>query len=300
MSETWVDKVRAKVGTKKDLVRSGLAEFIGTFVLVLVINSVVAQQILPKNGTGNALIGVNVGVGLGIFFGVALSAKASGGHINPAVTIAFLVIQQIKPVKALVYIVAQTLGAFFGAVVTYLVYYNAINAFDGGRHQVIGTKATAGIFASYPAPHLGTVNGLFDQVVGAAVFVLIILHVVDRRSGYPGWAQPAVIGTGFVMIGTAFAYNAGYPLNPARDFAPRLFTLLAGYGGKTFSFNNYGWFWVPIVGPIIGGILGALIYNLFLGVHGHPAGDYEVVSTREVTVVTHNTNEKAAEHVVEA
>jgi len=87
----------------------------------------------------------------------------------------------------------------------------------------------------------------------------------------------------FIMIGTGFAYNAGYPCNPARDFGPRLFTLIIGYGFEVFNYKDYCWFWIPIIGPLIGGVLGAWIYQLAIGVHISPEEDYEVVSHEVVT-----------------
>jgi MIP family channel proteins len=293
---TWVERVRVKAGMKNELGRSALAEFFGTLVLVLIITSVVAQNVLPKAGLGNALIGVNVGVALGIAFGIALSMRISGGHINPAVTIAFLTLGAIKPVKAIVYIFAQIAGAFFGALLTYLLYNDAINVFDAGTRRVEGLKATAHIFASYPGAHLGWFNGLFDQILGTAVFVMIVVHTVDRRNTYPMWVRPFIMGLGFLMIGTAFAFNAGYPLNPARDFGPRLFTLVIGYGWKTFSFNDWGWFWVPILGPILGGVLGAILYHAFIGFHTPNEEHYELVHHElkpiSEKIVTHTHTEE--------
>uniref|UniRef100_A0AC34RR12 Aquaporin n=2 Tax=Panagrolaimus sp. JU765 TaxID=591449 RepID=A0AC34RR12_9BILA len=285
-----VERFRAKTTVKNELLRAAFGEFTGTFILVLIINSVCAQQIIPRSG-GNALINVNWGVGLGIAFGIAVTAKASGGHINPAVTIAMLAVKKIKVLNALAYIAAQYLGAFLGAAVTFAVYYDAIKAFDAGTRSVIGTRATAHIFASYPAPHLSTCGGFVDQVVATAVFLFLIAHIIDRRNGYPTWTYGPLIGLVFVMIGTAFAYNCGYPLNPARDFSPRLFTLIAGYGGETFSYRGYNWFWVPIVGPIIGGILGVYLYQFLLGNH-YPAEttEYEVVATREMQPLTTEKN----------
>ena len=295
---TWVDRMRTKAVLKHDIGRSAMAEFFGTLVLVLIITSVCAQNVLPKSGLGNALIGVNVGVACGIAFGIALCMRISGGHINPAVTLAFLVLGAIKPIKAFAYMVAQVLGAFFGAALTYFLYNDAINVFDAGTRRVEGLKATAHIFASYPGAHLGWMGGLFDQILGTAVFVLIVVHTVDRRNHYPTWVRPFIMGLGFLMIGTAFCFNAGYPLNPARDFGPRLFTLVWGWGGKTFSFNDYGWFWIPILGPLIGGVLGGLLYNFIFGFHT-PAdgGEYEIVTTHELKpisekIVTHTHTEE--------
>ncbi|TMS35645.1 hypothetical protein L596_003004 [Steinernema carpocapsae] len=249
-----LETLRAKLNIRHELGRALIGEFVGTAILVLVINLVVAQSVLTR-GKMNEMININVGVGLGIVFGIAICARLSGGHINPAVSLMFLSFKQISFVKFVLYTLAQTAGAFIGAAIAFVVYYDAINHFDGGNRYVIGPKATAGIFASYPADHLGSINGLFDQIIATGLFCLFICHVTDRRNHYPKWVQPIVIGTVFVMVGTAFGLNCGYPCNPARDFGPRLFTLIAGYGGDVFSFKRWSWFWVPIVGPFIGALL---------------------------------------------
>lgn len=111
---------------------------------------------------------------------------------------------------------------------------------------------------------------------------MLIAHVIDKRNRYPSWAQPLIIGTVFVMIGTAFVYNAGYPCNPARDFGPRLFTFIIGYGSEVFSYKNYCWFWIPIVGPFIGAILGGWIYKLAIGIHVSCDEEYKSVPNREL------------------
>lgn len=270
----------SKLKIRNELGRALLGEFVGTVVLVLVIGCVVSQSVLPRPHL-NTLINVNIGVGLGIAFGIAICAKVSGGHINPAVSLMFLTFRQITPLKFVLYALVQTLGAFVGAALTYVVYRDAINAYDSGDRQVYGSRATAMIFASYSSSHVGAFNGLIDQIISTALFCMFIAHVTDKRSRYPAWVQPLVIGLVFVMVGTAFAYNAGYPCNPARDLGPRLFTLLIGYGGGVFSYKDYNWFWIPIVGPLIGGVLGGWIYQLAIGIHVPQDDEYELVATNK-------------------
>lgn len=262
-----MDKLRAKLHVKHELGRALLAEFTGTFLLLLVLNSVVAQAVLPKNKgvLGNETIGVNIGIGIAIWFGVAISARLSGGHINPAVSAMFALFGQLSPVRFLLYFVVQLLGALFGSAVAYAVYQDAIFGFDGGNHQIVGNSATAGIFASYPAVPVGLFNGFLNQMVATAVFCFLIAHITDKRNAYPSWVQPVLIGVTFVGIGTAFAYNDGYPCNPARDLGPRLFTFIWGYGGEVFSHRT--WSWVPVIAPLVGGILGGLLYQLLIGFH---------------------------------
>jgi MIP family channel proteins len=290
-----MDKVKTKLRIKSELGRALLGEFMGTMVLVLIIGCVVAQSVLPRPAL-NSTIGINLGVGLGIAFGIAICARVSGGHINPAVSLMFLTFRQLTPLRFILYTLVQTAGAFVGAALAYLVYSDAINAFDGGARQVYGTKATAGIFASYSQPHVGAFNGLLDQIIATAIFCMFIAHVTDKRNRYPAWVQPLVIGTVFVMIGTAFAYNAGYPCNPARDFGPRLFTLIIGYGWEVFSFKDYGWFWIPIIGPFFGAVLGGWLYQLTVGIHDPTSplevhDEYRIVDVGDGGATTTTTHE---------
>ncbi|TKR80155.1 hypothetical protein L596_014275 [Steinernema carpocapsae] len=276
-----LETLRSKLSLKNPLGRALLGEFVGTAVLLVIICCCVAQALL-SNGKMNEMININVGVGLAVAFGIAITAKLSGGHINPAVSIMFFSFRQMSFVKFVLYCVAQTLGAFVGAALTYIVYYDAINKYDGGIRAVTGDKATIGVFASVPGEHLGPINGLTDHIIGTAIFCIFICHITDKRNSYPAWTQPLIIGLNFVMIGTAFGYNAGYPYNPARDLGPRIFAILVGYGGEVFSFRNYSWFWVPLVGPMIGGVLGGWIYQLAVGFHVPDDREhkYELVATK--------------------
>ncbi|CAD5210846.1 unnamed protein product [Bursaphelenchus okinawaensis] len=285
-----MDQARSKLTIKNDLLRVFVAELLGTALLVLIINCVVAQSVLL--GAPNKMINVNLGVGLAIAFGIAVCARISGGHINPAVSLMFFTFRQLSAIKFAVYVAAQFVGAFLGALITYLIYNDAINKYDGGYRAVFGSKATAHIFASYSSNHLGVINGLLDQIVATAVFCLLIAHTVDKRNQYPTWVQPFILGTSFVMIGTAFALNAGYPCNPARDFSPRFFTFISGYGWEVFSFKNYKWFWIPILGPLIGGVVGGWIYEITVGFQTPEAEEYQIVASgRELHVVKTKVDE---------
>jgi MIP family channel proteins len=168
--------------------------------------------------------------------------------------------------KVLPYWMAQLAGAFAGAAVTFLTYREAFAHFDGGVRQVTGAQATAGIFSTYPQPFLSNVpGGLVDQVVGTALLLLVILALGDARNLAPDpKVGPLVVGALVVLIGMCFGYNAGYAINPARDFGPRVFTALAGWGGEVFRAGN-GWWWVPIIAPCVGAVLGGWVYDLFVG-----------------------------------
>jgi glycerol uptake facilitator protein len=129
------------------------------------------------------------------------------------------------------------------------------------------TFALAGIFATFPAPYFGSslVGPVIDQLVGTAFLLVFVLALTDERNQPPkSNLAPLLIGLAVAAIGMSFGANAGYAINPARDFGPRFFAWLAGWGQVAFP-GAHGYWWVPIVGPLIGGVLGALVYDLFVG-----------------------------------
>ena len=248
--------------------REVLGEFLGTFVLILFGVGVVAQVTLGAGATGQ-YVSISWAWGLGVMLGVYVSAGASGGHLNPAVTVALAAWRGFPWGKVGPYMAAQTAGAFVASAVVYVVYADALQHFDGGTRQVTGALGTAGIWATYPQPWLSTLGGLVDQIVGTAVLVLVVFAVTDPRNSPPqANITPVVVGLLVVAIGMAYGLNSGYAINPARDFGPRLFTALAGWGGEVFNAGN-GWWWVPIAGPMIGGPLGGLVYDQCIG-RRHP------------------------------
>lgn len=244
-----------------NLKRELLAEFLGTFVLIAIGAAVVAQVVLGKNQNGEYL-SINLAWGFAVTMGIYVAGGVSGAHLNPAVTMAAVVRGQMPWSKFLPYFVAQTAGAFCGAATAFFVYREAFFAFDGGTRQM----NTAGIFATYPQSYLSTSGALIDQIVGTAILMLVISAIGDARNSVPGNVAPLAVGFLVMAIGMAFGLNAGYAINPARDLGPRLFTLVAGWGSQVFTANHY-YFWVPIVGPLIGGPLGALVYDWFIGKH---------------------------------
>ncbi len=248
---------------RNSLQREFLAEFLGTFVLLALGSAVVAQVVLGEKNNGE-YISINIAWGFAVTMGVYIAGGVSGAHLNPAVTFALATKGELPWSKVLPYFAAQILGAFCGAASTALVYREAFNAFDGGIRQIAGAKGTAGIFATYPAPYLSIFGGLIDQIVGTAMLLLVIRALGDSRNTAPtGNLGPVLVGFLVMVIGMSYGLNAGYAINPARDFGPRLFTALAGWGGGVFTANNY-YFWVPIVGPLIGGVIGVNIYDTLI------------------------------------
>jgi MIP family channel proteins len=250
--------------------REAAAEFLGTAVLLAFGSAVVAQVVLSGQSHGGYL-SINIAWGLAVTMGVYVAGGVSGAHLNPAVTLAVAVHREFPWSKVLPYMAAQIAGAFTGAAITYLTYRAAFDRFDGGTRQVTGAKATAGIFATYPQDFLRTFpDGVIDQVVGTALLIALIFALTDQKNLAPeGRIVPIHFGLLVVLIGMTFGFNAGYAINPARDLGPRLFTFVAGWGSDVFRAGNH-WWWVPIVGPLVGGVLGGAIYDQLVGRH-HPA-----------------------------
>ncbi len=258
----------------KGTAREAAAEFLGTFILIAFGVGVVAQTVLSRGANGSFLA-INLGWGLAVMLGVYTAGGVSGAHLNPAVTLALAVTRGFSWAKVGPYVMAQVAGAFVASAVVYATYYEAFAAFDGGARQVAGAQGTAGIFATYPQAFLSIMGGFVDQVVGTALLAAGVLAVTDQRNNAaPGWMTPVLVGGIVVAIGVAFGFNAGYAINPARDLGPRLFTAVAGWGGEVFTAGG-GWWWVPIVAPCVGAILGAVGYDLLISRH-HPPLTAEV------------------------
>jgi MIP family channel proteins len=247
------------------LSRELLAEFFGTFILIVFGVGVVAQVVLSKGAAGSTL-SINIAWGLAVTMGCYVAAGVTGAHLNPAVTLALAVHRRFPWHKVLPYSLAQLAGAFIASAVVFVTYHEALNAFDSGVRQVVGPQGTAGIWATYPQPFLSVFPGGFiDQVVGTALLVGVIFAITDtRNSPAPAGLAPVVVGLLVLLIGATYGFNSGYAINPARDLGPRLFTFVAGWGGDVFRAGN-GWWWVPIVAPCVGGVVGGWAYDFFVG-----------------------------------
>jgi glycerol uptake facilitator protein len=213
---------------------------------------------------------ITFGWAAAVTLGVYVACGVSGAHRNPAVTVALALRRGFPWSRVLPYSIAQTAGAFVGAAIVYVTYADAIRSVERAQRIVRGTAesaATAGIFMTGPAPYFGgaALGPLVDQIVGTALLVLVIFALTDERNQPPkGNLAPLVVGLLVAAIGMSFGANAGYAINPARDLGPRLLAAVAGWGSAALpGAGNY--FWIPIVGPLVGGALGAVVYDAFVG-----------------------------------
>jgi glycerol uptake facilitator protein len=245
---------------KSSLVAELIAEFLGTFVLIVFGTGVVAMVVLfPAKNPGELIHGgytnITLGWGLAVTMGIYVAGKISGAHLNPAVTLALAVFRSFPWRKVLPYSIAQTAGAFVAAA---LVYWNYLPAFRQMDPQL---ERTAGVFTTFPAFPAVLQAGFLDQVIGTALLLLLILAITDEFNAPPGAnLAPLMIGLVVVAIGISFGGMHGYPINPARDLGPRLFITLAGFRNNGLTDGARIW-WVPVVAPLVGGLVGAALYD---------------------------------------
>ncbi|XP_021108623.1 aquaporin-7 isoform X2 [Heterocephalus glaber] len=246
----WPMLKRIQVVLKKEMVREFLAEFMSTYVMMVFGLGSVAQMVLGNNKFGSYLA-VNLGFGFGVTMGVHVAGNISGAHMNAAVTFTSCALGRMPWKKFPVYVLGQFLGSFMAAATIYCLFLKAILHFSGGQLTVVGSTATAGIFATYLPSYMTLWWGFLNE---------------ENNPALQG-TQALVIGVLIVIIGVSLGMNTGYAINPSRDLPPRFFTFIAGWGKEVFRDN---WWWVPVVAPLLGAYLGGIIYLLFIGIPQNP------------------------------
>ena len=237
------------------------AEFFGTMILILFGVGVVAQVVTGGFPTTTGATGdynsIAWGWGLGVTMAVYVAGRLSGAHLNPAVTVALAAFKGFSPRKVVPYIAAQLAGAFVAALLVRWAYSDAINRADPGH-----TKATQGIFSTSPDIGVSIPTAFLDQIIGTAILVMVIFALTSAVNNPPlGNTAPLFIGLLVVGIGLGWGANAGYAINPARDFAPRIASWLTGYHDAMYSTNGPElYFWLPIVAPLVGGLIGGALF----------------------------------------
>ena len=239
------------------------AEFFGTMILILFGCGVVAQVVTGGDQLGTApgssgdYNSIAWGWGLGVTMGVYVAGRLSGAHLNPAVTVALATFKGFPARKIVPYIAAQVAGAFVAALLVRFNYSDLIHNVDPNH-----TKVTQGIFSTSPDANVSMVTAFSDQMIGTAILVAVIFALTSAVNNPPlANTGPLIIGLLVVAIGLGWGANAGYAINPARDFGPRLASFITGYHDAWFSANGPQlYFWVPIVAPIIGGLIGGGLF----------------------------------------
>lgn len=249
-----------------------IGEFFGTMVLILFGDGCVAVFGLFSIGANTWPV-IIFGWGFAVMLGIYVTGAISGAHLNPAVTLGLAATGRFPWRKVLPFWLAQVLGAFVAALLLYFVYQGALANALAANHLTIGDiaqgptyggKGFGWIFYTGHRSFVGTFGAFGDEFIGTALLVGLILAIVDGRN-QPVQANlnPLIIGLLIVAIGASFGANTGYAINPARDFGPRLWIGFVS-GFQSFSVDNF-YFWIPIVAPLAGGVVGAFIFDYTIG-----------------------------------
>lgn len=234
-----------------------LAEVLGTLLLIVLGDGVVANVVLQQTkGHNSGWIVITTGWGLAVAAAVYTVGPFSGAHLNPAVTIALAVTGKFAWSLAPAYIAAQMIGAFLGAVIVWLAYL---------PHWAVtrDPDSKLAVFSTGPAIRNSAAN-LVTEIIGTLVLVLGVLAILTPNNLNPehGWDAgfgPALVGMIVWAIGLSLGGPTGYAINPARDLGPRIAHAVLPIPGKGGS--DWGYAWIPVIGPVIGGILAALVYK---------------------------------------
>ncbi|KAI5364215.1 Putative major intrinsic protein [Septoria linicola] len=255
------------------VLKEPLAEFFGVMIMVCFGNGSVAQVLLSAgqvtapggNGFGDYQ-SISWGWGLGVMLGIYIAGD-SGAYLNPAITLTNCFLRKVPLRRFPIYLLAQFLGGFVGAGIVYGNYINGINAFEGGaglRTVPPAANATAAIFCTYPQEDLTKASQFFSEFIASAILMFTIFALRDDSNSGSFCASgnffPLTLFFLIFGLGACFGWNTGYAINLARDFGPRLFSYIVGYGGEVWSAGGY-YFWIPMVAPFLGCLFGGCLYD---------------------------------------
>ncbi|MEI6351193.1 MAG: MIP/aquaporin family protein [Verrucomicrobiota bacterium] len=256
-------------------------EFFGTFLLVFFGCGSVCAAVLT--GAQVSVFQVAIVWGLGIATAIYLTGGLSGAHLNPAVTVSMAVWSDFPKRRIAPYVAAQLMGAFVASAVLFFIFADALAAFERANHLPRGqpgSEASAMVFGEFfpnPGGHpltdsaragMSPLPAFGAEVIGTAILLLVIFCVTDERNkAHPQALTAATIGLTVTMLISLLGPLTMACFNPARDFAPRVFSSLAGWGAVPFAVNGRGWLTVYILAPLLGGLLGGAIYRTFFRAH---------------------------------
>uniref|UniRef100_A0A1I8BYF4 Aquaporin family protein n=1 Tax=Meloidogyne hapla TaxID=6305 RepID=A0A1I8BYF4_MELHA len=257
--EKLSEAIAHRLRIESSLIREVMAEFIGisaniqTATIVAIATQNNATDTIITQLHSSSHLGNQLGWGFGLALGVYLALQISGAHLNPAISFAQLLRGAISPLRFLLYLPAQLIGAFLGAALAFLGHFEDCSLIRSQR----GDLELASQFATYPRDGLSIWGSILDQLLGTALLAAGLWAITDKRNRVPSGFVPLLAGLILTVISLTFGLNGGFAINPARDLGPRL-----------FMFHNNFYFWIPLAIPFVGALIGAFAYNLLIGVHG--------------------------------
>ena len=253
-----------KTAAGSNLMGELLAEGMATFIILGLGDSAAAMYVLyDPSPYLQAYWGVCIAWGLSVTLAIYVTGAVSGTHANPAVTLAVTLYRGFPRAKALPYVMAQVAGAFLGAAMVYLLFSPVIDHYNDIHHLSRGIDGgAAGVFFTHPSPGITPLHAFVDEIVLTGILVLGVFAITEEFNTLAPTANTGALMIGFLVatIGACAGYLEAWPINPARDLGPRLFCFLSGWGRQAFPSPGNYW-WVPIAGPLLGGVVGGGVYQ---------------------------------------
>ncbi|AIC09926.1 MIP/aquaporin family protein [Xylella fastidiosa] len=243
-----------------------ISEAIAMFIIIALGESAAAMYILyDPSPYQNAYWGLCICWGLAVTIAIYVTASVSGTHANPAVTLALALYRGFPWEKVLPYWAAQVIGAFIGAMIVYQLYSPVIDYYNHIHQLTRDAGGAAGVFFTSTGMAITPIHALGDEIILTAFLVFGIFAITERFNEAAPTANSGalVIGLLVATIGACMGYLEGWAINPARDLGPRLFAFLAGWGESAFPGKDHYW-WIPIIGPLIGGVMGATAFQCLI------------------------------------
>ena len=242
-----------------------IAEVIAAFIILGIGDSVAAMYVLyDPSPYQHAYWGVCIAWGLAVTLAIYVTGAVSGCHANPAVTLALSLFRGFPARKVLPYALAQVVGAFLGAALVYLLFSPVIDQFNELHHLTRNIEGgAAGVFFTHPGTGITPTHAFVDEIVLTAILVLGIFAITEPRNSAAPPHGALMVGLLVATIGACAGYLEAWPINPARDFGPRLFCFLNGWGAQAFPAPQNYW-WYSIAGPLLGGVVGGAFYQVLV------------------------------------
>jgi glycerol uptake facilitator protein len=243
-----------------------IAEAVAMFIIIAFGDSVAAMYTLyDPSPYQHSYWGVCIAWGLAVTIAIYTTASVSGCHANPAVTLALAVYRKFSWRKVVPYCIAQTVGAFLGAGIVYLLFAPVIEHFTAANHLTRATGGAAAVFFTHPGLAVTPMHALSDQIILTAFLIFGIFAITEQYNEQAPGANfgAVIIGLLIAVIGASMGYLEAWAINPARDFGPRLFCFFTGWGSSALPSPDHYW-WIPIVGPLLGGLVGGGAYQLLI------------------------------------
>jgi len=251
---------------KKQFVGELISEAVAMFLIIAFGDSVAAMYSLyDPSPYQHAYWGVCIAWGLAVTIAIYTTASVSGCHANPAVTLALAVYRNFSWSKVLPYCGAQVMGAFLGAATVYQLFGPVIDSYNAGHNLTRAAGGSAGVFFTHPGLAITPMHAFGDQIILTALLVFGIFAITEQHNEQAPGANSGALMIGFLVatIGASMGNLEAWAINPARDFGPRLFCFVMGWGSSALPSPDNYW-WIPIVGPLLGGLLGGAAYHLLI------------------------------------